>query len=114
MKLLPLLAITIVAGCAESSEPEQMGRDTYSLSAAASPLRGGVFGARKIALHDAGQYCRNNGREILVNNVSSHTLNSEGAGSVDVVFRCLSASDSEMQRRPVYQKSPDVVVENKN
>ena len=59
----------------------KMGPDTYTISAAAAPARGGSSEARKIALTEANQRCAQMGREILVTNVRTATTNIYGAGT---------------------------------
>jgi len=68
----------------------KMGPDTYTVSAAAAPARGGSSEARKIALTAANEHCAQMGKEILVTNVDTATTNIYGAGSAEVTFRCLA------------------------
>jgi len=104
------IAGALCAGCAQSSGVLKMGPDTYSISAAAAPARGGPSEARKIALTGANQHCANLGREILVTNVGTATTNIYGAGTAEVTFRCLAKGDPELQR-PQYRRSPDAIIE---
>src|SRR5713101_9637431 len=84
------LACVLFAGCAHSSGVLNMGPDTYTVSAAAAPARGGSSEARKIALTAANDHCAQMGKEILVTNVDTATTNIYGAGSAEVTFRCLA------------------------
>lgn len=102
----------LLAGCAVSSGIMKMGPDTYSVSVAASPVRGGTVGAKQMALTDAGQYCAANGKEILVTNTSSETTNARGAGTVDITFRCLAKNDPDLVR-PEYRKPADTVIDDR-
>ena len=111
-KLLTLSTSVLLAACAQSSGVLKMGPDTFSVSAAAAPARGGYSEARKLALQEANQYCAQMGKEILVKNVGTATTNVYGAGSADVTFRCLSKGDPELQR-PEYRKAPDTVIEDR-
>ena len=111
-KLTFLSALLLFTACAQSSGVLKMGPDTYSVSAAAAPARGGYSEARKLALTEANQYCDQQGKEILVINVGTGTTNIHGAGSADITFRCLSKGDPELQR-PEYRKSPDTVIEDR-
>jgi hypothetical protein len=90
------IGCVLVAGCAHSGGVLKMGPDTYTASAAASPARGGISGARTIALGQANQHCTQMGKEILVTNVSTATINIYGAGSAEVTFRCLAKGDPEV------------------
>jgi hypothetical protein len=83
-------ACLLFAGCAQSSGVLKMGLDTYTISAAAAPARGGSSEARKIALAEANQHCAQMGREILVTNIGTATTNLYGAGSAEVTFRCVA------------------------
>jgi hypothetical protein len=83
------VACVLFAGCAQSSGVLKVGPDTYTVSAAAAPARGGSSEARKIALTEANQHCAEMGKEILVTNVGTATINAYGAGTAEVTFRCL-------------------------
>ncbi len=111
-KLIALSASILLTACAQSSGVLKMGPDTYSVSAAAAPARGGYSEARKLALVEANQYCAQVGKEILVTNIGTATTNVYGAGSADITFRCLSKGDPELQR-PDYKKAPDTVIEDR-
>lgn len=106
------IACVLFAGCAQSSGVLKMGPDTYTVSAAAAPARGGSSEARKIALTEANQHCAQMGKEILVTNVGTATTNIYGAGSAEVTFRCLTKGDPELQR-PEYRRPPDAVIEDR-
>ena len=111
-KVIAFSAAIFLTACAQSSGVLKMGPDTYSVSAAAAPARGGYSEARKLALADANQFCAQMGKEILVTNVGTATTNVYGAGSADITFRCLSKGDPELQR-PEYRKAPDTVIEDR-
>lgn len=107
-----VIAAIFLAGCASTGDVMQMGPDTYSVSSAAAPARGGPAAARSLALKEANAFCAAQGKQIMVMNVSTSTLNDFGAGSADVNFRCLTQGDQELQR-PVYENSPDIVIESR-
>lgn len=112
-KTLSILFVAAFLGaCAQSSGVLKMGPDTYTVSSAAAPARGGYSEARKIALAEANQYCSSQGKEILVTNVNTATINAFGAGSADITFRCLSKGDPELAR-PEYRQAPDTVIEDR-
>lgn len=104
--------LAMLAGCAQSSGVLNMGPDTYTTSVHAAPARGGVPGARQIALTEAGDHCRAMGREILVTNISSGRSAHLPGGTVDVTFRCLAKGDPDLQR-PDYRRAPDTVIEDR-
>lgn len=86
------LACLLLAGCAQSSGVLKMSADTFTISAAAAPARGGSSEARKIALAEANQHCAQMGKEILVTNIGTATTNVYGAGSAEVTFRCVATT----------------------
>jgi hypothetical protein len=110
--LVASAVLTFLTSCAATYDVAKMGPDTYSVSAQASPARGGASGSRSMALNKATDYCQGMGREMLVKNISGHTTNIYGAGGVDVTFQCLVAGDPEL-RRPDYQRPPDVVIQDR-
>lgn len=89
MKVL-LVALAPVAGlaaCAWQSEALKMGEDTYQVSANASPARGGVTGAREMALTNANKKCDELKRQITVLDVKTeHTFPANGVATV--TFTC--------------------------
>ena len=107
---LAVVAIAGLAGCAQSSGILKMGPDTYSVSVHAAPARGGVPGARNLALTEANDHCSKAGKEIMVNNVASGRSSHLPGGTVEVTFQCLAKSDPELQR-PTYRAAPSAVIE---
>jgi hypothetical protein len=109
--LIVLALIVGLSGCATSSGVLKMGPDTYSVNATASPARGGVSGAKRMVYEEANQECSKQGKEMLVVNERLTRTPYQGAGSVDLTFRCLSKGDPEMEKRPEYQDRPDVIIQ---
>lgn len=112
MRKFLLIGLLVLSGCAQSSGIMKMGPDTYSLSVHAAPARGGVSGAKGIALSDANEFCESVGKEILVKNIESGASQHFPGGTVDVTFQCLSFGDSGLVR-PEYKSAPDIVIENR-
>lgn len=112
MKTMLTLSSFALCACAMSSGVLKMGPDTYTLTVGASPLREGVVGAKQLALEEASRYCSAAGREILVTNTSSETINVRGAGTMDITFRCLAAGDPDLQR-PDYRVPATTVIEDR-
>src|SRR5258708_18198107 len=111
MKPLAAIAVlTVLTSCAVTQKVTQLGPDTYTVGASAAPVRGGASAARSMAVEEAGNYCRSQGKQILVKNIESHTTNYAGAGSTDVTFRCLNENDPELTR-PAYQPAPNVIIQ---
>lgn len=109
MKHVLLLTVALT-GCAMSNGIQKMGPDTYSVSAMAAPMRGGASGAEIKALESANEFCATQGREIMVKNTSSRTVNGAGAGTAMITFQCLAGGDRGLTR-PTYQSAPDVVIQ---
>jgi hypothetical protein len=111
MKRFALTTLVLaLASCADADKPVALGPDTFSVSALAANSRGGVAGARTIAVREAGQHCQARGQQILVTNIETGTTSNGGLGTATVTFRCLSDGDAEL-RRPAYQPAPNVIVE---
>ena len=97
-------ALLLAAGCGTSKyggasslcDPamSQLGPDTYF-------ARGSCSGAN-YSISAANSFCAQSGKASLVKNITGD----------DVIFRCLSSNDPEY-RRPDYQKSPSIVIQNK-
>ncbi len=113
MKIFVVIIVcAFVTACAQSSGILKMGPDTYSVSVHAAPARGGESGARKIALTEANQGCSNQGKEILVTNITSGPSTHFPGGTVEVTFQCLAKGDTGLQR-PSYRSAPDTVIEDR-
>ncbi len=114
MNLKPIifLSIAVLGGCAQSSGVLKLGPDTYSVSVHAAPARGGESGAKRIALTEANQACMQQGRELLVKNISSGPSSHFPGGTVDITFQCLGQSDPSLHR-PEYSQEPDIVIQNR-
>jgi hypothetical protein len=111
-KLAMVVAALGLSACAATYDVAKLGPDTYTVSSAASPARGGASGARSLALARAAEYCQQMAREVMVINMAGQTTNIHGAGSADVSFRCLTANDPQLVR-PSYERSPDVIVQHR-
>jgi hypothetical protein len=107
------MLLVALAGCAMSSEAIPIGPDTYTITAQAAPVRGGVGAARPMALQEAAAFCSRQGRQMLLLSVNANVVNVHGGGSSDVIFRCLRPGDPELQR-PTIRPTPNVVIENRN
>ena len=76
-----------LAACAWQSEALKMGEDTYQVSANASPARGGVTGAREMALTNANKKCDDLKRQITVVDVKTEYA-FPANGVATVTFTC--------------------------
>lgn len=87
-----LAAILAIAGCANSSGVQKQGEDSYTITTSASPGRGGVPAAKRMAYDEANAECVKQGMQILVNSEKSEpTSFTEGSSTVTLNFRCRKA-----------------------
>ena len=108
--LINLAALALVA-CANSSGVLAIGPDTFTISTSASPGKGGVPAAKRIAYEEATDECTKRGRQVfaLSEKTSSPTW-TEGMASMELNFRCLRPDDPEFQRQRL-QSTPDKILE---
>ncbi len=115
MKLAIAVTVALVlAACANSSGVIKIGPDTFTISTSASPGKGGIPAAKRIAYQEAGEECtRRGGLEVftLSEKTASPTW-TEGMASMELNFRCLRSDDPEFQRNGL-QSSPDRIIENR-
>ena len=112
MKMVCLMILCCTfSGCLNwktfSSGVLPMGPDTFSISAQnlANPTA-----AKKAAIDEATNYCRAQGKEILVTNLSVRQIEGQAGAGYDVTFRCLSKDDPEFIR-PIFRAEPNVKIE---
>lgn len=80
----------LLAACANSSGVVATGADTYTITVTASPGRGGVPAAKRMAYEEANAQCaKSAGHELLTvaENAASPTW-TEGMAIVTLNFRC--------------------------
>lgn len=103
--ILVMCAVLTLAGCAKSKwegESSICDADIFSLGRDTYMADGGC--GHEYELKHAAIFCRRQGKEILVDHID------HSAGGY-VAFKCLSENDPDYER-PVYKRSPDIVVEN--
>lgn len=108
-----MATILILAACANSSGVVKIGPDTFTISTSASPGKGGVPAAKRIAYQEAGEECSRRGLEVftLSEKTSSPTW-TEGMAGMELNFRCLRSDDPEFQRQRLLSP-PDKIIENR-
>lgn len=108
--LIIALAFALVA-CANSSGVLEIGPDTFTISTSASPGKGGIPAAKRIAYQEAADECTKRGLKVfaLSEKTSSPTW-TEGMAGMELNFRCLRANDPEFQRQRL-QSTPDSTLE---
>jgi hypothetical protein len=105
-----LLFSLALGGCASSTGVLPFGKDTYTLSTSVHLTRGGAGAAKTTALQEASAYCTSNGTEMVP--VSAEPSVMGEYTNYDIVFRCLSSDDPD-NARPNWQKTQDIVIENR-
>lgn len=115
MKLFLTFAATFaLMACSNSSGVLKIGPDTFTISTSASPGKGGIPAAKRIAYQEAGEECaRRGGLEVFaLNEKTASPTWTEGMASMELNFRCLRSDDPEFQRQRL-QSSPDRIIENR-
>ena len=88
MRFLVVFIAALLAGCAWQSDALKLGEGKYQTSANASPARGGVTGARQMALANANKKCDLLGKEIEVLDVQTeHAFPANGVATVTFVCK---------------------------
>jgi hypothetical protein len=98
MKVIIIIASISLIACANSSGVTKTGNNTFTISTSASPGRGGVPAAKRIAYEAANKKCSSHGLELftLSEKTSSPTW-TEGMANMELTFRCLRSSDPQFQ-----------------
>ena len=113
-KLLTLGIVLLLNGCASSSGVMQLAPNTYTLSvgvAGARSVSGNDTKAKRSALMEANEYCKSKGKQIFVENTK---MNSTYGGSTnELIFKCLTDAEANLQKNTKYQQEPNIVIENR-
>lgn len=85
--LICLGSASLSSSCAWQSDALRLGDDSWQVSANASPARGGVTGAREMALRNANKKCDSLGKKITVTDIQTeHAFPTNGVATV--TFTC--------------------------
>ena len=108
-----LLLAAVLTGCANSSGVVKIGPETFTISTSASPGKGGIPAAKRIAFTEAAAECAQRGAEVfaLSEKTASPTW-TEGMASMELNFRCLRPDDPEFKRQRM-EATPDRIIENR-
>lgn len=99
-RLTLITAAALLAGCANSSGVLKTGQDTFTISTSASPGRGGVPAAKRMAYQEASAECASRGLEVFALSEKAESPSwTEGMAKMDLHFRCLKADDPEFKRQ---------------
>ena len=112
--IITLVAALALTGCANSSGVVKIGPDTFTISTSASPGKGGIPAAKRIAYQEAGEECARRGglKVFALSEKTASPTWTEGMASMELNFRCLRSDDPEFQRQRL-QSSPDRIIENR-
>jgi hypothetical protein len=102
MRVLIVLGVTFVTGCAVASQIVPMGRDSYLVTA--PETLGGT--GRILVVKSANQYCDSGGTHMIVRRLEGNAF------TVSLIFSCVTSDDPEY-RRPNLRKEPNVIIENR-
>jgi hypothetical protein len=110
-----VIVLLTIAGCASSTGILPAGPDTYTLSEKFAPIRGGGDEAERSALTKASEYCTQQNRVFVPNNMaqSGALANPYGPTGYTVTFRCLLPNDPAVATYRL-QQAPNVIIEQRN
>ena len=92
MRLLMLVILALVLAACADTGPMKIGKDTYSISVRV-PFSG-PSGAKGQALKEAGTFCSEQNKQILLQNENSYECALHGGcGEAEITFLCLDESD---------------------
>lgn len=90
--ILLTLAVPVLGGCVDTSQPLEIGRDTYSVSSTADGYRTAAS-ARQSAFETGARKCASLGRHFMLVNESTGATRMGIDTTVNVTFRCLNDDD---------------------
>ena len=105
MRYLLIAAVTTgLTGCIASTGVIPAGRPgTYAITAMVAPINGGGATAQRIVLNDADDFCQEQGRTFVPDNMSpAGDLRYPPTGST-LRFRCLTSNDPAWQTKDVQE-----------
>lgn len=107
-----LLTAIALAACSSTSGVQRLGPDTYLLSTQVmfGPNKAGS--SRTAALAQAGEYCAQQGKEILVDDFKTAGHAMSVTGDTQLTFKCLNKGDPDL-RRPTYTQPATIVIEDR-
>jgi hypothetical protein len=113
--LIMVMACAALGGCASSTGILPAGPDTYTISERFAPVRGGGNEAERDALTKANEYCQQQGRVFVPNNMgqSGNLAHPYGATGYTVTFKCLPLDDPAIAKYQL-QPAPNAIIEQRN
>ena len=112
MKMILLVPVIILVGCASNSGVVPIGQDTFMVSRQAATGFSGSGDLKAEAFREANQYCASQNKSLQVVNTSEakppYILGN--FPKAEIQFMCLNAKDAELAR-PKLRKEADTVIE---
>jgi hypothetical protein len=104
-----------LGGCASSTGILPAGPDTYTISERYAPIRGGSDEAERNVLTKANEFCAQQGRQFVPNNMgqSAGMMNPNTTTGYTVTFKCLLPNDPAIAKYQL-QQAPNVIIEQRN
>jgi len=102
MKLIvTIFVISALSACSSSSGVIKIGNNTFTISTSASPGKGGVPAAKRIAYKEANDECtRRDGLDVFtLSEKSSSPTWTEGMAKVELNFQCLKSNTPDYQTK---------------
>jgi hypothetical protein len=105
----------LLGACASSTGILPAGPDTHTISEKFAPIRGGGDEAERDSLTKANDFCAQQGRVFVPNNMGQNNVagNPHGPTGCTVTFRCLQPNDPAVANYRL-QQAPNIIVEQRN
>jgi hypothetical protein len=116
MRRIVLMAgLLALGGCASSTGVLPAGPDTYTVTEASAPVRGGSIEAQRVASNEANAYCEQRGRVFVPTtmNTAGNLYNQYGPTGYSITFRCLRPDDPAVASYRL-ERAPDTIIEQRN
>jgi hypothetical protein len=116
MRILGMVTLgAALGGCATSTGILPAGPDTYTISERYSPIRGGSDEAQRDVLTKANEYCSQQGRQFVPNNMgqTAGMMNQNTTTGYSTTFKCLLPNDPAIAKYQL-QPAPNVIIEQRN
>ena len=109
MRAAAVIGLAMVSGCATSTGPVPIGKDTYMIAIGGKSVQsGGTLKAR--AFKEGAEFCQAQGEHLQVVSTQQRDMSFGRDPNAEVQFMCLDANDAELAR-PKLQRDPDQKVE---
>jgi hypothetical protein len=113
MKNFFLVVFVLLVGCA-SSGPIPVGQDTFMITKQSTTGFHSGSSVKAEIFREANEYCTKTGKQLQpVTDRQVDGVPGRSFANAELVFRCLSQSDSELNR-PTPKPVPNVIIENRN